>query len=82
MPRLFHQPPKYGLHKPSKQAVVYFQGRAIYLGPHGSEKSHQRYREFLDEWNKLRHRDAPSKKKDSPEERLAAAINPTTLRKK
>lgn len=82
MPRLFHQPPKYGLHKPSKQAVVYFQGRAIYLGPHGSEKSHQRYREFLDEWKSLRHRDQPPKQKPSSEERLAAAINPAVLREK
>lgn len=82
MPRLFHQPPKYGLHKPSMQAVVYFQGRAVYLGPHGSEKSHQRYREFLDEWKSLRHRDPPHEGKSSPEDRLQAAINPATLRQK
>ena len=47
MPRLFHRPPLYRLHKSTKQAVVSFFGNKIYLGPYGSPRSHERYQEIL-----------------------------------
>ncbi len=55
MPRLFHRPPKYRFHKTTKQAVVSFFGKHIYLGPYGSHRSHQRYQEVLEEWDTARH---------------------------
>ena len=82
MPRLFHRPPKYGLHKSTKQAIVCHQGKIIYLGPYGSEKSHQRYRDFLEEWKSLRHQTAFEAPVEDDEERLADAINPVTLRER
>jgi len=47
MPRLFHRPPKYRLHKGSSQAIVSIHGKRIYLGAYGTAKSHKRYRELL-----------------------------------
>ena len=47
MPRLFHQPPKYRLHRSTKQAVISYFGKVIQLGPYGSEQSHQRYQELV-----------------------------------
>jgi hypothetical protein len=38
------------MHKASGRAVVRIQGRDIYLGPYGSEESHDRYQRFLAEW--------------------------------
>jgi integrase len=35
--------PKYGLHKPSGRAVIYLDRRPVYLGPHGSPESWERY---------------------------------------
>lgn len=55
MPRLFHTPPKYRRHKSTQQAIVEFGGKRVYLGPYGSTKSHERYREALEAWRKLRH---------------------------
>ena len=42
--------PKYRLHKGSGQALVQIAGRRIYLGPHGSDESHQLYRRLVGEW--------------------------------
>ncbi|WP_428306722.1 tyrosine-type recombinase/integrase [Lacipirellula sp.] len=55
MPRLFHRPPKYRLHKSTKQAVVSFLGKQLFIGPYGSQKSLQRYQELLKEWEVARH---------------------------
>lgn len=83
MPRLFHRPPKYGLHKSTKQAIVCHLGKVIFLGPHGSEKSHRRYQEFLEEWNVWRHQQVNSQKKHAAQaERVESAINAKYLRTK
>lgn len=54
MPRLVNGPPKYRLHKSTGQAVVSLHGKAIQLGPFGSERSHQRYQEVLERWRASR----------------------------
>ena len=82
MPRLFHRPPKYCLHKSTKQALVYLDGREIYLGPYGSQESHQRYQEFLEQWYALRHQEAQSNPKSTPQEKLEDTITPVMLRLK
>ena len=82
MPRLFHRPPKYGLHKATKQAIVCHNGRMIYLGAYGSEKSHQRYQEFLEEWKSLRHQSSRPRQERSADQELIDAITPVTLRLK
>ena len=89
MPRLFHQPPKYRLHKSTKQAVVSFFGETLYIGPFGSSKSHQRYQELLYEWEKRRHEERPvAKLEDADEscktdpEKVAASVTTATLREK
>jgi integrase len=64
MPRLFHRPPKYRFHKTTKQAVVSFFGKHIYLGPFGSQKSLRRYQELLKEWEQARKRDRASNDHD------------------
>lgn len=89
MPRLFHQPPKYRLHKSTKQAVVSFFGETLYIGPYGSRRSHQRYQELLKEWEKRRHQERPVARledfddacKTDPE-KIVASITTTTLREK
>ncbi|MDB4381236.1 hypothetical protein N9Z70_07570 [Mariniblastus sp.] len=44
--------PKYRLHKATGQARVTIRGTTFYLGKHGSEQSHQKYKQLLaDEWN-------------------------------
>jgi hypothetical protein len=43
------QVPKYGLHKPSGQARVAIQGKLVYLGPHGSAESLQKYTRLISE---------------------------------
>ena len=80
MPRLFHRPPKYCLHKGTKQAVVYRQGERIYLGPYGSRRSHQRYQEILKQWEA--DRDAAPPPPTPPPESKAPAITPAMLREK
>ena len=88
MPRLFHTPPKYRLHKSTKQAIIEFGGRRIYLGPFGSKKSHQLYQEILGEWRSLRHQEAESQQNAetqsprSPDEVLTSGITAETLRQK
>ncbi|QDS99287.1 hypothetical protein [Adhaeretor mobilis] len=82
MPRLFHRPPKYSLHKGSNQAIVYLNGVATYLGAYGSEKSHQKYQEILGQWNALRHLQASPTQKKSLDEKLAEQVTPVMLRLK
>lgn len=82
MPRLFHRPPKYRLHKSTKQAVVSFHGKKIYLGPFGSEKSHQGYQEILKQWQSERHSQGKSAKQQSREQAIANAITAESLREK
>jgi integrase len=89
MPRLFHQPPIYRLHKSTKQAVVSFFGETLYIGPYGSRKSHQRYQDLLTEWEKRRHEERPvAKLEDADEscktdpENIAGSITTATLREK
>ncbi len=41
--------PSYGLHKPSGQARVYLNGRHVYLGPHGSPGSREKYARLIAE---------------------------------
>lgn len=51
MPQTKHRRiPKYRLHKGSGQAVVGIDGRDLYLGPHGSPQSHERYARIIAEW--------------------------------
>jgi len=89
MPRLFHQPPKYRLHKSTKQAVVSFFGETLYIGPHGSRKSHQRYQELLVEWEQRRHKERPVTRLEDADdlcktdpEKIVASITTATLRDK
>ena len=42
--------PSYRIHKPSRQAVVTLDGREIYLGRHGTEKSRTEYNRLIAEW--------------------------------
>ena len=42
--------PKYGLHKASGQARVFLGGREIWLGPHNSPASRDRYDRLIAEW--------------------------------
>lgn len=44
------KPPKYRLHKPSGRAYVEIEGKAIYLGKHGSAESRERYARTIAEW--------------------------------
>lgn len=81
MPRLFHQPPKYRLHRSTNQAVISFFGKVIQLGPYGSEQSHQRYQELVGEWKARRHAEA-AQPEPTDDERLVAAITPDSLRQK
>ena len=81
MPRLFHQPPKYRLHRSTKQAVVSFFGKVIQLGPYGSEQSHERYQQLIGEWKARRHAEA-SQPELSDDERLVAGITAESLRQK
>ena len=82
MPRLFHRPPKYRLHKSTKQAIVSFNGQKIHLGPYGSERSHQKYQEILKQWEVWRHQQKKPADSDSASQALADAITPATLREK
>jgi integrase len=50
MPRLKNQPPAYRLHKSTGQAVVSFQGKRHYLGPHNSKASKIAYDRIVDQW--------------------------------
>lgn len=76
------RPPKYGRHKASGQACVYVNGREVYLGKHGSPKSYERYREFVEKWLAQQAEAAPEAAAARAEERLAATINAPNLREK
>lgn len=80
MPRLYHRPPKYCLHKGTKQATVSIGGKRIYLGPYGSPQSHRKYQEILERWNQERdaQRSAPQPSTSDP----VASVTASTLRKK
>lgn len=86
MPRLFHRPPKYALHKSTKQAIVSLFGERIYLGPYGSRKSHQRYQAILKKWEKARHDEwsPDAKPEDGPPKKLpkVVTLTPAMLREK
>ena len=42
--------PAYSVHKPSGQARVIIDRKHIYLGPHGSPQSYDRYQDLIAEW--------------------------------
>lgn len=46
--------PVYGLHKPSGQARTTFNGKRVYLGPHGSTESVEKFHEILGRWESAR----------------------------
>ena len=46
--------PVYGLHKPSGQARTTFNGKRVYLGPHGSTESLEKFHEVLARWKSAR----------------------------
>ena len=50
MPKLTQQLPRYHKHKASGQAVVKFDGKLHYLGPHGSKGSKIEYKRLVAEW--------------------------------
>lgn len=87
MPRLFHRPPKYRFHNSTKQAVVSFFGKTIYLGPYGSQQSHERYQDLLKEWEQRRresHRlpDAIDEPDPAELKRIVASVTAASLRTK
>jgi integrase len=82
VPRLFHRPPKYRLHKSTRQAVVSLNGKVIQLGPYGSAQSHQRYQQLIGEWQALRHQQLTPQPILSPDEQIVASITPESLRQK
>ena len=50
MPNLSLRPPKMSLVKATDSAVVYANGKRIYLGKWGTEKAKQAYRDFIELW--------------------------------
>lgn len=82
MPRLFHRPPKYALHKGTKQAVVSIGGKRVYLGPYGSKRSHLKYQELIKQWQEDRHEQKVTAKAKTQRDAIAEAITPVTLRDK
>ena len=82
MPRLYHRPPKYCLHKGTKQATVSINGNRVYLGPYGSKRSHEKYQELLKNWQSERHQQNGSSYAESRAKAIAEAITVATLREK
>jgi len=82
VPRLYHRPPKYRLHKGTKQAIVSINGTRVYLGPYGSERSHQKYQLLLKDWQSQRHQQNGSASPESRAKAVADAITVVTLREK
>ncbi len=84
MPRLFHRPPKYRLHKSTKQAVVSFRGQVVSLGPYGSSQSHAKYQQILKLWQE--DRDGETRQADvtnsSTIEAIVESVTAETLRRK
>jgi hypothetical protein len=50
MPRLSHRLPSYRKHRASGQAIVTFNGRDFYLGPHGTKASKAEYDRLCGEY--------------------------------
>ena len=50
--------------------------------PYGSERSHRRYQERLEEWRTLRHQQCPPQRQLTADEEFAETITATTLRHK
>jgi integrase len=50
MPRLTNRPPKLCHHKALGLAMVYVNGKARYLGKHGSAEATKAYKQFVSEW--------------------------------
>ncbi len=50
MPKLSTRPPRYCCHKSTGRAMVYIDGKARYLGKHGSKESKDAYKEIVAEW--------------------------------
>jgi hypothetical protein len=50
MPKLAHIPPKISRQKSNNSAVVYINGRTIYLGKWGLEEALKEYSRILYEW--------------------------------
>lgn len=83
MPRLYHQPPKYRLHKSSKQAVMSLGGQRIYLGPYGSPQSYRKYQELLQQWTQQRDQEPPRTSRAAEESNPAVArVTAESLRDK
>lgn len=79
MPRLVRRPPKYALHKGTRQAIVSLEGRRIYLGPYASAASYARYQDILRQW--LAGQGAPAAEAPSPPVANAGPeITPALLR--
>lgn len=76
------QPPKYGLHKASGQAVVHVKGRGIYLGKYGTPASHERYRIFVEQWLAQQAEHEQVDAAAQAESTLARQINAANLRVK
>lgn len=79
MPRLYHRPPKYALHKGTKQATVSLHGKRVYLGPYGSPESHSKYQEVLQQWQATKNQSAPPEKAAKGK---AASVTAAMLREK
>jgi hypothetical protein len=58
--------PAYRLHKLSGQAVVTLDGRALYLGKHGSPRSRAEYDRLVAEWLAAGRRLPPASPSDGP----------------
>ncbi|HQZ66877.1 MAG TPA: hypothetical protein PLY87_17415, partial [Planctomycetaceae bacterium] len=81
MPRLFHRPPKYCLHKGTQQAIVSLRGKRIYLGPFGSSQSHAAYQEVLQKWHQGRDHDIEPKPAGESASKVSS-VTSATLREK
>lgn len=81
MPRLYHRPPKYSLHKGTKQATVSLRGNRVYLGPYGSPESHAKYQELLKQWQAERNKQ-PQPDPTAKSHEKAARVTPAMLREK
>ncbi len=55
--------PSYTLHKASGRAVVRLSGRDHYLGPYGTQESHQAYNRLIAEWLSTQRSKQPTKPK-------------------
>ena len=80
MPRLYHRPPKYCLHKGTKQAVVSLNGSRVYLGPYGSKRSHEKYQQLIKDWQSGRHQQNGSSGSETRTKAVAEAVTGASLR--